>query len=643
MSLKAAAEHSVLLSAVLFLFLVCRSRMPLTAMLCLIIFWRLRTKDRSWIIVTAVFIMLLIPRWNSQYPEISEGRVVSLSRNYAEIKNGRTKVIMYTDKLPVLDSYVSFDPVFSKISSGSGFYSFDFQKYCSQKGIRYSCRSNNWIQVRDSHTVRGYLQKRIRKINDAETRSITALVLLGIRSDETGFRSLLNDSGISCASFLALLNYVLKYFMFEDKRKNTVFAAAVLLGIIYHFPCILVLRIIFSILDRTGLASQQKTGMGLSIAMMIFPHAAFSASFLIPAVFRYAGCFSVQKKTASLYLGMIVQSVLFHAVNPGEMLLWPLIYPGMGFMWLTALLQTVSGWHRAAPFLIFDRIMTVFSYTRITGSILGFGLPFYVLLCISVIQSEYHLQIWTAFFLFFQIFGLFHPLAEITFINVGQGDCILIREPLNTENYLIDTGRPSALDSVETYLDARGIRKINTLFITHADSDHSGNMEYIAEKYKAETVTEHQKIYQNGRQIFYDLNEIDDDDENRSSLVHFLTLNGLDILLTGDADEQTERQIIRKYNNVDCDILKLSHHGSRTGTSEVFLDAVRPELAVVSAGSYSLYHHPHPEVTGRLETRHIPYLTTRTEGDISVICFPFFNLVLTSNGTFSFIRHSVIS
>ena len=103
--------------------------------------------------------------------------------------------------------------------------------------------------------------------------------------------------------------------------------------------------------------------------------------------------------------------------------------------------------------------------------------------------------------------------------------------------------------------------------------------------------------------------------------------------MMGDADQKAEEDIIFNNNSLHCDILKLSHHGSDTGSCDLFLDTVRPSLAIVSSGAYSIYRHPSVNTVQRLLKRHIPYLDTKDHGDISVLCIGPLNLLICSDGT----------
>ena len=237
----------------------------------------------------------------------------------------------------------------------------------------------------------------------------------------------------------------------------------------------------------------------------------------------------------------------------------------------------------------------------------------------------------TILLVIFQVTGLFHPCMELSIINVGQGDSILIRAPFNSDNILIDTGKPSAYNSLNTFLKSKSIHTLNTMIITHSDNDHSGNQENVEKDYIVkQVITTHQKDIKSSVFDLFDINTITSDDENESSIVNIINLNGNQVCLMGDATEETERDIINNNPNLSCDILKLGHHGSKTSSSDKFLDTVKPKLALISSGSYSLYHHPSPEVIQKLLKRHISFLDTKESGDITILCFYHFNIFITS-------------
>ena len=89
-------------------------------------------------------------------------------------------------------------------------------------------------------------------------------------------------------------------------------------------------------------------------------------------------------------------------------------------------------------------------------------------------------------------------------------------------------------------------------------------------------------------------------------------------MLTGDLTAAGEKEILASDANIRSDILKLGHHGSKTSSSAPFLDAVVPQLALISSGRKNRFRHPSKQVIERLDSLHIPYLNTATSGTVFV-------------------------
>ena len=107
---------------------------------------------------------------------------------------------------------------------------------------------------------------------------------------------------------------------------------------------------------------------------------------------------------------------------------------------------------------------------------------------------------------------------------------------------------------------------------------------------------------------------------NNTSIVAKLIYGNYSILLTGDIEKQIEGKLVLAGVNIDSDYLKLPHHGSKTSSTEEFLDKTSPLLAFISLGKNNSYGHPHQEVTDRLEKRGIKYYRTDELGTILLSC-----------------------
>ncbi len=254
------------------------------------------------------------------------------------------------------------------------------------------------------------------------------------------------------------------------------------------------------------------------------------------------------------------------------------------------------------------------------------------------------------------------PVGEVVFIDVGQGDSVLIKRPFGNGVYLIDTGGKMLFaqeewqqrrkeydpgeDTVVPYLNSKGIRKIDKLILTHDDTDHIGGglaiLEHldvreivIAEKLKQEfletaliqeaierkipiTLVRAGDGWSNGNDTFLFLHPDDEDmgNSNENSLVMLMELNNLTWLLTGDIGIESEKRLLQKYPKLKVDVLKAGHHGSRHSSSSVFLDVIQPIVAIISAGPNNRYGHPHKEVIEVFNERQIQIFRTDEQGAI---------------------------
>ena len=218
------------------------------------------------------------------------------------------------------------------------------------------------------------------------------------------------------------------------------------------------------------------------------------------------------------------------------------------------------------------------------------------------------------------IVPLQEPLSNcVYFVNVGQGDSIIIKNRNCT--VMIDTGGYKSFDmATETlipFMAKKKITHIDALILTHDDFDHSGAKDSLIANFKVDNLLtrKDQFPYKIGDLNIENLNTFDFEDENDSSLVLSLNFIGKKFLFTGDASDKTEEKILEKYN-VDCDILKVGHHGSNTSTSEKFLKAASPEEAVISCGGKNYYGHPHKEIIDRLNKYNVKIRRTDEEGTI---------------------------
>ncbi len=210
---------------------------------------------------------------------------------------------------------------------------------------------------------------------------------------------------------------------------------------------------------------------------------------------------------------------------------------------------------------------------------------------------------------------------EVYFVNVGQGDCIIFRDCLTT--VMLDTGGVTSFDLAEEvlipFLREQRIYKIDCLIASHDDFDHIGAKESLMAGYKVLDFVDDASSFplKVGGLSFENLNVYQWADENDSSLVLCLNFMGKQWILPGDAGVEVEKKILEDNPNLDCDVLKVGHHGSDTSTSQEWVDALSPEEAIISCGAKNRYGHPHQAILNRLKRSGATIRRTDEEGTIA--------------------------
>lgn len=237
----------------------------------------------------------------------------------------------------------------------------------------------------------------------------------------------------------------------------------------------------------------------------------------------------------------------------------------------------------------------------------------------------------------------------VDFIDVGQGDCTLITT--SDAVILIDGGEVGEAQTVINFLRNKNINKIDCCIATHPHSDHIGSLSKVFDEFEIvdvimpdipeaiiPTTTTYERFLESvsenassvipavsgdvysygGIKIEILAPVIDYDDLNNMSVVSRVTYGSTSIMLTGDAETASEKDILNELGSkYKSDILKVGHHGSKTSTCDKWLQAVSPEYAVISCGMDNDYGHPHKQLLNRLDKYEIDYYRTDLVGNIS--------------------------
>jgi len=238
------------------------------------------------------------------------------------------------------------------------------------------------------------------------------------------------------------------------------------------------------------------------------------------------------------------------------------------------------------------------------------------------------------------------PGMQVHFIDVGQGDSILIQTP-SEKTILIDGGPPKAGKKVVSYLKDQDVETIDLMIATHPDMDHIGGLIEVMKHFKVSQIMDTGKIHitkvfinyisqirkqeipvkvaERNEQIKLDpLVDIDilnaygkAKSNNQASIVLNVSYGEMDFLLMSDVGKKQEKELL-KNGNIEAEILKVAHHGSKTSSTYNFLKEVNPQTAILTYSKENDYGHPVDHVIENLNKVDATIFSTAAFGDLVI-------------------------
>ena len=541
--------------------------------------------------------------------------------------------------------------------------SFDFENYLNKRGVFHALKVkkvkvdfHNFIRIHERR------EKLLSQFPEEEADLIGAILFSdgGDSEINSSLRELhlarfLASSGIFITAFYAALKKLLSLFL-QDKTSEIVSISLLILYSVFTFPRFSVLKVlllliirwinknilkdkfsyltiisafgIFCLLCNRFLAIQDSFILGFSIPLISYLSRYFNKrKGFLPKIRRYFIIYLFFLPFEIAYYNKIVILSL-----PLQIIMTPLFLT-IGVISLLCFFYVPL--YKVDSFLIFllkgiSSVSKPLSFGILMPELNQFVVVvYYALYTLWLYYYSHGLMLFkrsltVAQLLVLSLYAL--PIknfisSEVDFINVGQGDCTLIRK--NNHVALIDTGGLTYLDvansSLIPYLKKKRIYKIDMVIITHYDYDHMGALEELNKQYWIDHIYDYNSSFPVSMSdiTFNNYNYYaKGDDENDKSLVIGFNNCQKDFLIMGDAPTYVEKEIIKHEDHIPCDILKVGHHGSNTSTCEEWIKYLDPKEAIISCGKNNRFGHPNKEVVNLLNKYQIKMHRTDIEGTI---------------------------
>lgn len=461
------------------------------------------------------------------------------------------------------------------------------------------------------------------------------------QTDKSMF-GLLASLGLQFSMMMGIFRFIMGYFVDEKLREAFVFLFLVGLFFVFGTPLALIRIAVFFLTSTLIKDRNLRLGTTIAVLAVIRPYGLTQWCFLIPILLQSIHVFLPKRLKFTMRLIILsgLNLMYFARADLMSLLLFGVIRKAAQFFialcWI-GLIFPMTTEFIVESMTIFQNILSwlqQFTMFTIYGSFNGVAWLIVLWIFNRSERITYFQQLLFTILLIIvlPILLSWTLMNEVTFINIGQGDAILIRSALNQSIILIDTGPAGSYETLKTTLHSKGVTHLDSLIITHSDSDHSGSLQKLLLDFEVNNVINDPVDTLNyGNIRLYGLNRSETTGNvNEDSLIFMLNIDTLRVLLLADIGTQSEEDLVMRYNRLKTDIVKLGHHGSATSSSEKLISSIQSRLAIISCGINN-YGHPSPIVLNRLKLFKVPWIITRHSGDITLRSSVFFNYLTTTD------------
>ena len=589
--------------------------------------------------------------------------VEKVSTNYYLVSNYADHFYVYEKNNEVDEGdFLKLEGNLSRINFVTLESEFDFKNYLKTKGVEYQLYvKSKEVIFQNPINPKNIKQNFIDKYSEENQALLKSLLFSQTdydsdiikSSNSLNLISLISVSGIFINTFINLLIFLFGLKFNESKSRIFSFLILIPYFIINIFE-LSVLRIFLLNLGKiinVSFFNKKYTYLDVVCVVGIFilllnPYNAMSLSFILGfgmslTYILLLNFYNKKLTTTACRKGLLLSLFLIpiqlnfnKSFNLLTFLYQIVLIPLMNCIFIFSIVSLYLGYNPLLNILLFPIVQIFKGLANLKFVLYHDSLPIELLIIyylvfyavIYVLEKEINLfnKKITGVFCLTVVIGLlpYKNIYEksVNFINVGQGDSILIRD--RNTNVLIDTGglkyKDLATSSLINYFKKKEVYKLDVVIITHDDFDHNGALNSLITYFPVKQVlTSYDEFpYKIGNLLFENFNIYNFSDSNDRSLVLMLNFYGNKFLFMGDASKDVEEVIMKDFN-VDADYIKLGHHGSKTSTGEDFIRAVSPKEAIISCGLNNYYGHPNKEVLDILEKEDIKIRRTDLEGTIS--------------------------
>lgn len=628
-------------------------------LISLFLMYRTFTYSKLTLLISLVLSIIIIMTINTslEKPTITNKtfKIIKVNKYNYLAENNQGKILLKTSKKLNKNEEIIITKPLKEINSLNNFYLFNYEDYLKTQKVFYEVYDDNFK----------YLKQITNNQNEKTKNKIDKYLSYLLFMDKSDFDNDIYQTLVELAiihlviisgyHFNKLANILDKLlFLIPSKIKKLLiilFLTFYLNLLAFAYPA---LRAYISLLVRESLYKYQITSLNqLSIVGLIMiiiqPLSLLSTSF----IFTFYICFFIIflpykiKKNPLLfslftYLATIplVTNINFEISIFGfifSLILLPLIL----IVYLALIIYLLKN-NEISNLIIdyFELIIKKLNEINIFYQ-LGYFTTFITIIYLTILFLSIHYYQKNKLFIIlpFLFINLYHyfpsPFGSITFLNVGQGDCIIIKPPFSHTAFMYDVAKPYHQNTVKNiiipYLKAKKIRSIETLVISHNDMDHAGGKKDLYNNFKVNNIIEEkqQEIKFNKYTFIDPLYNIDFKDDNSNSLTLYTRINGLNYYLTGDMSIESEIALLGKIEAMPIDILKVAHHGSKTSSSLAFLLKTNPKIGIYMSKKNNSYHHPHPIVSKRFSELDIKTYNTAENATIEIKSLFNFNWLTT--------------